>query len=369
MCSLLPEEIILNILSRLPVKSLLRFRCVCKSWFKLFSSSDPNFVKIHLNHAIQEKNFSVMFCRVTLYSIDCDNDDDDAVEIDYPFKSSRGYVKILGSCNGLLCVTTDTVNSIICIWNPSTKEYKLISKPPFEINRNIDIAYGFGYDFKIEDYKLVSIARSGSVDVASKAKVYTLGSNSWRNVETSFPFNSLNWEASGVLVNGVLHWKRSNGIESNAPVVIVSFDIADERFQEMTLPKCLHYNSDLVVCAVGGSLCIVANSHKDLNVDVWVMKDYGMLESWTKLFTISQQSGIHYLRPIQSFKNGEILFEAELSGSLKSALVSYDPKHERATRILKVQSILRWWDTVTYVGSLVSLNSGLKWSRSKKRKQ
>ena len=45
----LPDEVVLDILARLPVKSLLRFRCVCKPWYS--SIANPNFITTHLlNH-------------------------------------------------------------------------------------------------------------------------------------------------------------------------------------------------------------------------------------------------------------------------------------------------------------------------------
>ncbi|KAM3220315.1 putative F-box protein [Capsicum annuum] len=43
--SFLPEEIIDKILSRLPVKSLLRFKCVCKYWNSI--TIDPRFISLH----------------------------------------------------------------------------------------------------------------------------------------------------------------------------------------------------------------------------------------------------------------------------------------------------------------------------------
>jgi hypothetical protein len=40
----LPSKLIIQILLRLPVKSLLCFKCVCKSWFSLIS--DPSHVDV-----------------------------------------------------------------------------------------------------------------------------------------------------------------------------------------------------------------------------------------------------------------------------------------------------------------------------------
>ena len=46
----LPDEIVLDILAKLPVKSLLRFRCVCKPWYS--SIANPSFISTHhLNHS------------------------------------------------------------------------------------------------------------------------------------------------------------------------------------------------------------------------------------------------------------------------------------------------------------------------------
>lgn len=44
----LPQEIVIEILTWLPIKSLARFRCVAKSWLNLFVT--PYFVKHHTGH-------------------------------------------------------------------------------------------------------------------------------------------------------------------------------------------------------------------------------------------------------------------------------------------------------------------------------
>lgn len=45
---LLPQELILQILLWLRVKSLVRFKCVCKSWFSLISH-DSHFANSHFH--------------------------------------------------------------------------------------------------------------------------------------------------------------------------------------------------------------------------------------------------------------------------------------------------------------------------------
>jgi F-box interacting protein len=64
--------------------------------------------------------------------------------------------------------------------------------------------------------------------------------------------------------------------------LIVSFDLGNECFQEVLLPdnfgeadKTTFYLSDFRDC-----LCIISGD------DVWVMKEYGNKNSWTKLFNI-----------------------------------------------------------------------------------
>ncbi|KAL3721378.1 hypothetical protein ACJRO7_033809 [Eucalyptus globulus] len=54
----LPQDVVDEILKRLPVASLLQFKCVCWSWRSAID--DPRFVTLHLNYsALHASNWHV----------------------------------------------------------------------------------------------------------------------------------------------------------------------------------------------------------------------------------------------------------------------------------------------------------------------
>ncbi|KAH0730598.1 hypothetical protein KY285_001506 [Solanum tuberosum] len=65
----LPEELIIEILYRLPVKSIGRCRCLSKHWRNFLSG--PQFIKLHFNlHAhTQEEKLIIVTWRSELHTI------------------------------------------------------------------------------------------------------------------------------------------------------------------------------------------------------------------------------------------------------------------------------------------------------------
>nr|AFK44336.1 unknown [Lotus japonicus] len=124
----LPDELVVEILSRLPVKSLLKFRCVCKSWMLLIS--DPYFIKKHLHLSKQSTlfnhhriilsattaEFHLKSCSVSSLfnstSTVCE-------DLNYPVKNKYRHDGIVGSCNGLLCFAIK--GDCVLLWNPSIR--------------------------------------------------------------------------------------------------------------------------------------------------------------------------------------------------------------------------------------------------------
>ncbi|KAK2361906.1 F-box/kelch-repeat protein [Trifolium repens] len=75
---ILPEYLITEVLSFLPVKCLLRFRCVSMSWNTLIL--DPAFVKLHLNRSTRNQHFTL----VTFHATDIPGDSPDGSDCHDP---------------------------------------------------------------------------------------------------------------------------------------------------------------------------------------------------------------------------------------------------------------------------------------------
>ncbi|XP_026409903.1 F-box/kelch-repeat protein At3g06240-like [Papaver somniferum] len=250
-----------------------------------------------------------------------------AVRMDYPLEYNQ--VDVLGSCNGLICmgISSDILgasmlckDASICIWNPSTREYKKIPvhKRDFSLySDNRCNRYGFGYDHIIDDYKLVRISEN-ETSSCFEVEVYTLGSSTWSCTRASpytFPYER---RFRGLLFNGALHWLGVAVTQENSPEVIVSFDISSEKVLELPLlpeQTTLYQGNRKArrnLGTLGDCLCLVSNIPR-IRTDIWVMRKYGVDASWTKQFTCSQQIIPKYLysKPIWSLQNGEFLIDVD----------------------------------------------------------
>ncbi|KAF8391085.1 hypothetical protein HHK36_023385 [Tetracentron sinense] len=120
--SKLPRDILLDIFSRIPAKSLFDSRWVCKSWLNLVR--DPRLAKIHLTRATQNENPSIIFeSDGNLYLLDNLEESNVLLKLKFPFMASNPSFELVGSCNGLVCVREALdINHSIYIFNPVTGE-------------------------------------------------------------------------------------------------------------------------------------------------------------------------------------------------------------------------------------------------------
>ncbi|KAJ1395061.1 F-box-like domain superfamily [Sesbania bispinosa] len=171
---ILCEDLMIEILSWLPVKSLVRFRCVSK-FFK-FLISNPNFVKLHLQRSPKNANILVkmrdsvrrhfLLFRSVSSLIDCPSSIDfQDLSLDWGFNLKQHKYDLVGSCNGLVCLVTKSHYSPtllneeyhVRLWNPATK-LRSQKSPSLLVDPQVhpcDIVFGFGYDSSSDMYKVV----------------------------------------------------------------------------------------------------------------------------------------------------------------------------------------------------------------------
>ncbi|XP_057952636.1 F-box/kelch-repeat protein At3g06240-like [Malania oleifera] len=191
----MPEDLVENILRRLPVKSLLRFQCVRKYWCTLLKN--PSFIADHFcfssNHNDNKRNVlwisRCYYSRGTCYCISI-NPPHLLVPVELPLKGGGISTCIMGHWNGIICALTSIRNfggypnpmgRRYFLWNPATREYKVL--PLLQSPNHYSRRYGpgFGFDSKTNDYKIVKFVTYYSEPC--KAEVYNLRSDTWREIK------------------------------------------------------------------------------------------------------------------------------------------------------------------------------------------
>ncbi|KAJ9553774.1 hypothetical protein OSB04_017819 [Centaurea solstitialis] len=155
----------------------------------------------------------------------------------------------------------------------------------------------FGYDLKMDDYKLVKLMRG--VKDWLQVEVYSLRKDSWALINQGFPshvteiFNENRVYVDGC--DGRLHWLGSVG-EGRKLQTIVAFDLGTESFSEISLPKSVKDHKESCcwhsLGVMAGKLCVRSSSNKTLECEVWVMNEYGVAESWVKHIVVSMFTGV-----------------------------------------------------------------------------
>ncbi|KAH7842283.1 hypothetical protein Vadar_003558 [Vaccinium darrowii] len=190
----------------------------------------------------------------------------------------------------------------------------------------------------------------------AEAKIYTLGEGPWRNLgRVPFVLDNHSFYAS---LNGAFHWLT---FDPRSPDFIRCFDFDNEQLRVVDGPpefgiqkkKCLnHYCTDVSLGVLRGSLSICDISSQSC-VDIWMMKDYGITESWTKEFVIEngfcRGGRLDILEPTVILDSGEILMLVN-----RKSLVQYNPKLG-SFKNLNVYGFESEFTAVGHIPSFVSL--------------
>lgn len=353
----LPENLIIEILSRLPVKDLLQLKSVCKSWCAIISS--PVFISKHLKNYYNNDDswrgcllvqYYVSHAEIQLYVLLVDETPRVlAHEVLYSMPLYCSYV--YGPCDGLYYLYQYDFSDR-ALWNPAINEFKrlpkIICKPdlPSNFTYAASEVYGFGVDPVSGDYKVVVIKGYWTTnDDESDVKhplsviVYSLRTNSWRYCGDLAKDYELESNKCYIYVNGCCYWL---GSLDDGSELIISFDMATDVFKEMNVPdyaqtssKCLAVYDDAL------AFLSLHDNHKIF--DIWTWGE----GCWTKKFSLGPLSDVR--RPVGHWKDNRLLLEC-----VDGKLVLFDPDTQEIKDLAFQKE--RWCEGIyAYMESLVSI--------------
>ncbi|XP_074265323.1 F-box/kelch-repeat protein At3g06240-like [Silene latifolia] len=303
----LPPELWASIIINLPVKTLLRFRCVCKSWCSIIDQPDFAYTNLKLCKIDSNETKIVALerlgesgtegCALTIHR------GNTLEETAHIFKSSDSYA-LISRCNELLLLNRyvhypDRPADLkeMRLWNPSVRKSLLIPACPL-----VDAKYLLGFSPRCKDYKIVAMLSNHSkIHVA----VYTLREKTWsvRNncldvissyVELMFTARFYHREAA-FYFQGAVYWFGIDQRGSHLAVLtlteqnyLISFNFDSEKFTLLEIPQETkgigtrsYYRRYLFI--LGESLAIFSITKEKSGI--WVLKQGSGKGVWTKWFS------------------------------------------------------------------------------------
>ncbi|KAK4283605.1 hypothetical protein QN277_000538 [Acacia crassicarpa] len=301
----LPKEVIVEILLRLPVKSLLRFRCVSKSWLSLISS--PRFRELHFQGPSKHSHRVFVSAQQRFQSIDFDapfHDDSAIVKFNFPRPTTPANLKIMGSCRGFLFLVADKKQKHF-LWNPSNGVCRKI--PPLDPDIFVYM-YGFAYDESTDDYIIVIIS--------DFLAFFSLKANSWEILDDECEYTyQIDQPTPGSILNGAIHWFALCSREPEPECfTIIAFDIKSKTLREIPVPDDFEYGLG-ILGSVAGCLTLTENCNV---LKMWVTEKYGVESSWRNLGTLSpNEVHMEAISPLCFTKDGHLVAINSILGLAK----------------------------------------------------
>ncbi|GJR74135.1 F-box protein-like protein [Tanacetum coccineum] len=282
------DDLLIEILLRLPLISLRLFKSVSKRWLSLIA--DPNFTLLRSKNPnidppsgffLQQPSASSEFAYVAL----------DAripgaqspLITTFTFDLNSDYIEVLQACNGLMlcCIRPDKFYA----YNPTVNRYKMLPLPNvWEPNRIIsDMAIAF--DPKISPhYKvLYPIEDYSNNDIPVRVEIYTSETGEWNVCSRMFEFEKFEGFNDFVYWNDAIHW-----IDYSDEVFHFDLNLENPRFIEVATPKTLNgkaYRDDKLLESRGCLLLVKMVQPMSLQMNVYELKiDYS---GWSVVYHVN----------------------------------------------------------------------------------
>ncbi|CAL1403335.1 unnamed protein product [Linum trigynum] len=318
-----PSDIVVDILSRLPVETLFRFKSVSTNWNSKITPTNHYLVSMHLKNYTNnpatkasllatyleadaslfatylEANEPAPYSRhsVSLCLEEVDDGRRPPIHVDQSLLERI----VCGTGNGLFLL--DTIHPHYNLWNPATREIRPLPDPPLftsppetppGLQHSSDYC-GMGVDLVDNDIKVVLIRNydyydhghwipSSSSRFPSSVFVYTLRSNCWSEVAGGYPYGDGQQDPTYCLFDchtyhdGFLYWLFKDYNNRNG--YVVAFDMGNNLFHKINCPV-----DDPPACNLGlfrGSVALFEGQKDYGTCVVWLLSSRGGQWSWIK---------------------------------------------------------------------------------------
>ncbi|CAK7350766.1 unnamed protein product [Dovyalis caffra] len=319
--SMLPHDVTRDILMRLPLKTIIQSRGVCRTWRSLLS--DSCFSKLQRERAqsmlVLRSPSSCVSRKAAgvgpneFYMVDLESAGvlgrNHVMKFNTKNNLPTCHVELVGSCNGLLCLFDKNSKKSFYLCSPMTGE------------------------------------------------ICIFGEDEWKSIgEIPFPAYK---KFFGVSLNGALHW-IVNLDDDEYPDLICALDIDIQRIRPMSPPNGFRKDTTEMSLGVLRDRLFICDNMTLYDLDIWVMKDYGIKDSWTKEIVITKNSLSSmlqncFLQPVMVSKDGKVLISSD-----SNALVWYDPTSKSFTDVTLPSRIGPEFEAVCCVASFDSLSDIMK---------
>ncbi|WMV07577.1 hypothetical protein MTR67_000962 [Solanum verrucosum] len=257
----IPHEIIFEIFSWLPVKSLMRFKCVSGLCNSLIFESD--FLHIHRCRSSGTK--FLLHKWNSFYAVDLKEDGN--ISTSLLLTERLPTYSGLNCANGLFCVWELYNGQPALIFNLSTREVRFLPNP----NKGID--------------------------------------ESWRETQSIYPY--LPYGKPSVCISGVIYQSVRSVVFGDQKCAIAAIDVKSEKVEIITL-WIESYRQDYKLIEVKGKLAIV-DYHRVKSFDLWILEHSPTREWKRRNIPFPSKWNYEVSRPIPSItsRDGKIVFICE----------------------------------------------------------
>ncbi|XP_045803016.1 F-box protein CPR1-like [Trifolium pratense] len=340
------DDLAFYILSKLLIKSLKRFGCVRKSWSILFQNSHFNtmFRNNFISNTYDDDDDDDSHHTFLLMHPDDDRIFENQLLLLPPDHTFQNTLKlnlpptfqldkppclaILGSTsvNGILCLMDycpgGDLNKVrFVLWNPATHEFVVVPPSPdesglphpFGLSTRYNF-HGFGYDKVTDDFKVIQYVsfdwdlryeNDNGIYRDPLFEIYSLTNNSWRILDIHMP-DCLDFHYTSLIptvyLDGMCHLLLDSRFEM-FEMVVFSFDLSREVTFMTPFDKifdgALFITNDFSIykrrhlVVLNGSIALISDNNSDTTLQISILGQLGVKESWIKLFIID---------PIPSFQ-------------------------------------------------------------------